>query len=367
MFKSKGAPIVRDSGIELLRILLMLQVIFLHVCSYGNYYEMATKQLSSPHALLYWVVFLMSRCPVYVYIVIQGYFSVASKGNQTLQGIVPKVKKTYFPMLFYSLAIPLGMWLFSLSEISTADAIRAFFPVLSRQWYFMTLYLIVLVLSPFINRCLNNLTKKECTVLVLILFFIFSVWNMLAHIEPISDVISVEKIVSTQEGKGLYGFVFMYILGAFIRLHVKPYNHCKLRFLAVFVLLGLFNVALVYLLPEYRSVVSFNDNPISVLQGVCLLLFFRDLHFKSRVVNAIAALNLGVYMIHEHKLVRNFIWGKIFNFIGEPAFYASALYPFAILLICIAIFTCCALIEQLRVWLFALCGKIRGKILRNPA
>lgn len=42
---------VRESGFELLRIIMMLQVIFLHVTNKGNYFDIA-NQVSHNHYLL---------------------------------------------------------------------------------------------------------------------------------------------------------------------------------------------------------------------------------------------------------------------------------------------------------------------------
>lgn len=343
---------VRESGIELLRILMMLQVIFLHVSDYGKYTDMGRNHLGTIDSAVYWMLWLMSRCPVYVYIVIFGYFSVTS--NKTMGSIKSKILRTYLPMLFYSVTLPflgaaIGLW-----ELTPEQMISAFLPVLSGTWYFMTLYLIVLILSPFINRCLTNLQKKEYTILVLILFAMFSIWTMLEGIAPIDRVLNLNKIFLTDDGKGLYGFIYMYILGGYLRLHIKSYDKAKLRFLVAFVGLAVVNTALVYFIPPYREVVAYNDNPISVIQGVCLVLFFRDLKFKSKIINYIAAFNLGVYMIHEQPFVREFIWDKVFPMTQHTAFYdvAIPIYLAKIALICVIIYAVCACIDQIRQWIF---------------
>ena len=41
--------------------------------------------------------------------------------------------------------------------------IKMFFPLLSKQWYFLTNYVIILLLSPFINKVLVEIDKKQCT------------------------------------------------------------------------------------------------------------------------------------------------------------------------------------------------------------
>ena len=340
---------VRQSGIELLRILMMLQVIFLHICLYGGYSSIAKHNLSGIHKAVFYLVYLSSRCPVYVYILIFGYFSVSS--NKTLDSIKGKIAKIYLPMLFYSLVIPFIGRIFGLWRLSNIEKVRAFFPFTSRIWYFMTLYLLVLILSPFLNKTLTALSKKEYTRLVIILFLMFSVWTVFAQLDQTNSIIRLNKIFD-YDGKCLYGFVYMYVLGGFLRLHIPCHKKAQYRYLFVFALLTLINAALCKFINGYSVISTKNNNPFVVLQCVCLVLFFRDLKFKSKVINCIAAVNLGVYMIHEHFLVRNKIWNDLFGFLSEKSFYKSNTYPFIILLICLSVFTACGIIEKVRVRLF---------------
>lgn len=351
---------VRESGIELLRIFMMMQVIFLHVCSknMGMYTPIATE-LGGKQLLLYEFFYYMSRCPVFVFLLVSGYFSVTS--NKTLASIRPKLLKTYLPMLFYAISIPFVGWALQLWTPSTTQIVRAFFPALNRTWYFMTLYLLVLILSPFINRCLVSLSKREYTCLVGILLFLFSVMTILVKIKGINQIVGLDQIIKTQGGKGLYGFTMMYIIGGYLRLHVKPYNKAKLRFLFAFLVLGCINIGLIHTVPGYKSAAIDNENLFAVLQCICLLLFFRDLKFKNRVINYIAASCLGVYMIHEHPLVRNFIWGTIFPMTREPSFYSTWYFPIKILLIVLAIFFGCVLLDQVRVYFFKLIDYLIAK------
>ena len=339
---------VRDSGIELLRILMMLQVIFLHVCLYGGYRSM-TGNFSKLHRGAFNLVYLSSRCPVYVYILIFGYFAVTS--NKTLGSIKGKILKTYLPMLFYSISIPFIGQLLGLWQLNDIQATRSFFPFLSKIWYFMTLYLIVLILSPFINKALTALSKKDYTQLVIILFLVFTVWTALAQLKLTKTIIKLDNVIYP-EGKSLYGFLLMYILGGYLRLHVPRHEKAKYRYFIFFIALTAINYLLCLLNENYFSIATKNNNPFAVLQCLCLLMFFRDLKFKSRVINYIASVNLGVYMIHEQYLVRNKLWHDWFGFLSEKSFYRSHLYHFKILMICVTVFIACGIIERLRVWLF---------------
>lgn len=350
---------VRKSGIELLRIILMLQVIFLHVCTKGKYSSFARGHLGEWHELFYWCIWLMCRCPVYLYFIISGYFSVTS--NKTLGDIKGKLIKTYSAMLFYSISLPLVGWLFHWWKMTPKVVAMMFFPNITRVWYFMTLYLIVLFLSPYLNACLTKLTKRDYQALLAVLMVLLSILPMLTRFEPFASVVNLEQIVSTDGGKSLYGMIFMYILGGYLRLYVKPHERAKLRYLGYFFLLLGINVALRYLVPGYRKTVGTFDNCFIILQCVCLLLYFRDLKFQSKWINHIAALNLGVYMVHEHLQFRWIIWNDIFPVTQSKSFYMTWKYPIKILLICLAIFTGCAFIEQIRLWIFAGVRRLRAK------
>ena len=52
-------------------------------------------------------------------------------------------------------------------------------------------------------------------------------------------------------------------------------------------------------------------NPLLVLNAVCLLLFFKDLHFKSRIVNALGGAALGVYALTEFRFLRTVLWNTV--------------------------------------------------------
>ena len=290
---------------------------------------------------------------------ISGYFSVTS--NKTWGDIKRKVLVSHRSMLFYSIGLPLlgvaaGWWV-----LTSVDVVRMLLPTISREWYFMTLYLIVLFLSPYLNRCLVALKKSEFQALIAFLMVILSILPMMSRMDLFSSVVNIEQVVSPDGGKGLYGFVFMYIIGAYIRLHVKSHERAQLRYLAAFFGLTAVNVFLLYNVPGYRSTVGTFDNFFIILQGICLFLFFRDMQFQSVIINRIAALNLGVYMIHEHIKFRAVLWNKWLPLTQQKSFYMTWKYPIKIFLICVVIFSGCAVVEQIRLWIFAWCNQVVQK------
>lgn len=353
----------RNSSIELLRIIMMLQIIFLHVSAYGDYSDIAT-QLRGRIELTYWVVWLMCRCPVYIFVIIMGYYLSETKTDFNRSRLL----KCYLPMYFYSLAIPILWAIFRPGELDKVTIYKAFLPFLSRTWYFMTLYLLVLLISPFLNKMLRHLDRKEFLYLIGLCFFMFSIWQPLSLISPFDEVIGLQKILSTQGGKSLYDFIYMYILGAYMRrFHIfksheddDKYDlwNNPITYLTGFLLLGLVNVFIVYEYPDNGivSVVAYNDNPLVVLQCTCLFRFFEKLDISRyerlcTVINFISAGNLGIYMIHEHPLVRRLIWNEIFT-IDNINFYSQKFYLIKIFAIILITYVVCWSIDWVRRLIF---------------
>jgi|GEM_PF-1060570 len=361
----------RSANMELLRILMMLQIIFLHIVSYGGYLDFAGEATGS-RRFVFELLRFTTRCPVYIFIMLMGYFLSGKELRYT--DTKRKVIKAYLPMLFYSLVLAIICAPIGIGEED--DYVSSFFPFLSRRWYFMTLYIIVLILAPFLNRMIQGLSRRDFLILLGILFGIFSVIQQLSLIEPFSTVVGTNKIIDTDGGKSLYDFVFMYLLGAFMR-HYSFVNEAAdgrnrkksdenlrrgriLRLLAVFILLALVNVYMIYRYPDTETALLYNDNPISVVQGVCLLRAFELLDLSkyprlSRVICTISGCNIGVYLIHEHPFVREFIWNGVFT--DEMGiFYDESQYAGRVLLAVIMIYVTCWLIEKLRQRLFTAVG-----------
>lgn len=127
---------------------------------------------------------------------------------------------------------------------------------MSRTWYFLSNYLIILLLSPFLNKMLASLSKKHYLYFMGIVFVAVSLWSTLAEIHGINNVISVNKILDPYMGKSLGGFLLMYIIGGYLRLFVKqkPLEKRKpnFRYLGIFVGLCVLDFVLASVFPQYK-------------------------------------------------------------------------------------------------------------------
>ena len=345
----------RNSGIELLRIVAMLQIIFLHLYLYGEY-KIIAEVVGPRHFYVSRLLWIFCRTPVNVFVLISGYFLI--KTPIDLRKNYRKIPVLYLTILFYSIAIPLAFYLFKPEALKNWPFIKLFFPVLSRTWYFITLYLLIMLFVPFLNITLNKLSKNQYKVLLLICFFLFSIWPNLSGLPPVNKVIDIWRVINTEEGKSLYNFFFLYIIGGYIRLFTQKPEKIKLRYLFVFALLCIADFSLFVLLKDspvdYVKVFGRFDNPFIIIESAMIFMFFRSINFYSPIVNTIASTTLGVYLIHEHKVMRNWIW----NLFGtdKRSFYNNNLYFIKMILIVLLIFSACSLIELLRQQLFRIIG-----------
>lgn len=353
----------RVSGIEVLRIFCMLAIIILHLYDYGGLSDYANETGGTVNAVadLIWSFF---RAPVDIFVLITGYFMVQRPFD--LKKTVQRSGKAYAPMLFYSLLITAVFFCATPAALlgKPAQIVQAFFPFFSRTWYFLSLYILLLLLSPFMNMVMQKLDRRSFRFLLGILFVVMSVWPTVAEMAPFNQVISVTKIVSLSYGKSLGSFLLYYVLGAYLQRFSHSHEKPQWRYLGLFVLCCLVDFGLDRLFFAYPSVYhrvfgAFN-NPLVVIQAAALFLFFRDWKFYSPIVNRLAGTTIGVYAIHEHPLVRNFIWDKLA--FSPAAFEKNPAYLLWLPVMIAGIFLACSLVDLGRQGLFYLVLRLKERI-----
>lgn len=344
---------VRQSGIELLRIISMLQIIYLHIYQYGELHSASTSA-GDLDGFLTTFIWSFCRAPVDVFIIITGYFMVTA--NFDIKKTIKRAGTTYGAMIFYSLIISIIYFIVNPNKVTAVSVAKAIFPLTSKTWYFLSNYIIILLLSPFINRMLTALTKKQYLYFLGIIFIVMSVWSTFSGIDGLDKVFKISKIVDPYYGKSIGGFLLCYFIGGYLRLFVPQQkkdikkSNVKIKYLIGFVLLCITDLGLKYTFEQYSKVFGMFNNPLVIFEAVFLILFFRDFTFTSKAVNTIAGTTLGIYAIHEHPYVREWLWSTL-NF-GDTSLYDTLIYVPLIILVCLVVFIGCGFIELVRLRIF---------------
>lgn len=355
VYKGNDNTETRDSGIELLRIIMMIQVIFLHLCGPGGYKSSIENLindgfLSPIHYIIYLFMWLSSRYMMILWFMFYGYFSIGKETS--LRKTISRAKKMHSPMIFYGLIITLFFIITKSLDINPVESIfNAFTPILSGTWYFMSNYILLTLIIPFINRSVKDISKKEY-IYLLSFFIIVFIWRIcVTDVDILSNLFSTNNVFIAGS-KNFLTFLFMYLLGGYIKKYIPEKQVNKYIYLGIFFLCTFINLVLVQHNDAYSvNLAGRGDNPIIILQAIVLLLFARELKFKSKFINQVAKANIAVYLIHEHPLIREVLWETL-PFMNKN-FYIANINTYIIygIISCILIFIVCNIIEQIRLFI----------------
>lgn len=339
---------VRQSNFELMRILSMIFIIISHILVHGGVMENTTGVLH----LFFTLVMSFILVHVNSFVLLAGYF------NYNKDFSWKKFFKSFNQAWFYQVSIALIGFFTGITIFSKMDLINNLSPFFNAYWY-VVCYLCLYLLSPFLNRLISNLNQKEHKRLIILLLFLFSF---------IPFITNQGTIVNS--GLTLVNFIMLYFIGSYLKkypisenFHFKNYSKNKLQIILLlgFICFGLLHFAVYWL---GLGALSFNNSlltkigsifqtsfqtysaPFVICMSVCYFLWFSTLNIKSRVINFIASLVFGVYLIHDNRVIREhlYYWLDINN----DTLITSSFIIFKILVGVIIIFVSCIIIEFIR-------------------
>lgn len=349
----------RQSNFELLRIISMLMIVAHHLSVHGCldaiYYNIvATENLDafSFNRLFVWTLYPGGQIGVALFMMISGYF-VCRKENVSIQKVAHQIifyaftLTTLFFIVFSYLKltnnaeilgiIDLGRPINELGKNLAAIILR---PVTGGTWWFATTYVLIMLVSPLINRFLSGINKRGFILLLSTFFILYY----------------VQVIIFERDFVNVIRLLFFYLIGAFIRLHcssqVKTTN-------AIFYLLSA--IILWVAIVGRKHILGFLPNTSLVfiqgtkffelcicvpLASICIFRFFHSLHFSNAFINKVSSATFGVYLIHDCNLLRNIVWISVLHIADVQIL--SPLFPLYAILDIVAIYFVCTIIDLLR-------------------
>ena len=292
---------VRNSSIELLRILAACAVVVLHYNGMGHAFN-SSSGLS--HEILM-ILESLCACAVDLFIMISGYF-LCTTLKRTWD------KPIYLLLELWVITIILYISRSCFIENTGINAITLAHQIIPPANYFVLLYLTLYIVSPFINLALNTLSEKGRSILVLVLLLLFSLYptlidsyQLVMHHEYMG--ISTVGAWGQQHGYTIVCFSLCYCLGAWLRLNRNriSFPNWLLAVLLVLVILGIygwFKVETKTVLRDSIRLVDFNSlsysNPLVLAESLLLLAIFSKKHFSSKFVNILAKASFVCYIFH---------------------------------------------------------------------
>lgn len=280
----------------LLRIIAMLMIIAYHYVSHGQ-----AELLNN--GTWFQITFLeaysmFGKIGVNLFVLISGYFCINKEFN------FQKILKLEAKCLFFSLGFLLLYGAFGEAPLTVGEIYRAAFPVIRNEYWFMTAYIILYLLSPWYNKLLTSLTKKEYQNL-LVMFII--IWSII-------PCLSMHIIDGMNFNQQIWMFV-TYSFGGYIKrfdLQIKK----EKALLALFVLTLPISVIAAELIGTkivifHKYATYFRMSNTIIAFPASLLIFNAAREIKigtSRVINFISSAAFSVYLVHENTYFSKFLW-----------------------------------------------------------
>jgi hypothetical protein len=332
---------LRESNFELLRILFMFMVVGHHFRVYGGFENLDGK-LFFNRAILF-LLGSGGKIGVNGFVLLSGYFLCTSK--KMLQA--RRLLSVYLPIFSFSAVVFFAMVAAGKASVTLNTLREYLLPLSSDLYWFATAYFILCLLSPFLNLLIRAMDQTTHRRLLWIGFLVYSLLPTLLKVDyPLSD---------------MPWFFFLYLLAAYIRLY--PAKWMDRRWLAFAMAVGGYLITASYRLlwetlhAKTLAMRFVNREMTSKQYAVPVLacalgcfLLFRTLHIKhNKTINWIASATFGVYLFHEHRLLRPLLWQQWFD--SRPWFTQPAQLLLHGLFAILAVFLLGVLADIVRQWL----------------
>ena len=305
--------ISRNSNIELLRILSAIGIIILH---YNNELFGGAFYYVAPHSINEFILYsfqYLSIASLNIFILISGYYLSKNNSRTILKPLKLVVQVVFISLFFYLLDRIL------FNSVSVVEFINKWCCV----YWFVSIYIALYFISPYINLVFNKLTNKQTKVFIAILFIVFSVEPTLVDfLDSVSDsnlmFLSTISNIGSSDGYSIVNMCLVYSIGAIIRENIDCINKYNSKvYLLLFILCSCINSMLSFITPTSSSYCS----PLVILEAVAVFCFFiRQKQFTSTVINLISRNAFSVYLSHIYLL----------RFLSIPV-YVNAVAPIMIL------------------------------------
>jgi hypothetical protein len=334
-------PKVRESNLELFRIVVMILIVAHHYvvnsgllgASSGPIFE----NLTSFKSVFLLIAGAWGKTGINCFVLITGYFMCKSKIT------LAKFLKLLGIVMFYKIIIYFIFVCTSYIPFSIGGLIKAFLPITSVSTGFTEAYLLFFLAIPFLNILINNLTEKQHLLLILLTTFIYVFFGTLPFFAVTMNYVS--------------WFSVLYFIASYIRLYPKKiFSNTKVWGIATLVTFAVSVLSIlfgIYISGRFgrdmsHYFVTDSNTLLAVLLGLSSFLFFKNLKIKnSKFINTVSATCFGVLQIHANSdAMRSWLWGDTLN--NVKVYYTNYMVLHFVLSV-IGIFAVCSVIEMLRI------------------
>lgn len=319
----------RESSWELLRILAMLAIILCHFAGQSGFFIWGQPALTEKTRIFS----SAGRIAVNIFFLLGAWFMVSAQ----ITG--KRILSFYLQVWTYTVLLTLYVF-FRGYTVLPQDMLSAFFPFLTKAVWFVSAYIMLLFIAPFLQKILEWKREKLLS-LIIILGFIEALIPTIFFFKPmddgwfailgwicfiylatgyykkyIADSLKINKWIVLSAGLILYSLLlFGWLYFDSFAIQGNRIADLIIRFCM-------------------RSLNDYKTLP-NLIIATCIFYFFQHLKIGyNRTINFIATGAFAAYILHQTPAVIPVIWRFWFQcnqwIKGDNAFYYALLVPFAV-------------------------------------
>ena len=329
----------RNASLDMLRVLCMFLIVLGHLIIHGQVAAAQTPESVNVYLVCVMRAFLSVHVDCFV--MLSGYFLCTHEFR------LKKIFSLWIQALFWSVLLYLLLCTAGIISFQWISLAKACLPFTQRRYWFVTTYLLMYLLMPFLNLAIRAMGQRQHAMFLTAFFVVYI---------GLQNVFFWEKFTSVGETDPLF-FAFLYVLAAYVRLY--PPQRTRKSYLLYYAILCLFAAAWKIVIPEFTEkfagrvvgadIFLANNSITMVLAAVYLVRFFEGVQLSNRHVRKAVALlvplTFGIYLIHEQPEMRDFLWKGL---VKPDRFAQSPFLPAILIGIAAAVFLSCALLDSIR-------------------
>lgn len=332
MERKDTSVVQRNYGVDLLRIVSMFMVVVLHILGGGGILD-STKPLSVNYCCA-WLLEIAAYAAVDCYALISGYVGIRAKRKWT------NVVMLWLQVAFYSCLFTVIFGNVNADITGIKKIIKSLLPVTFQPYWYFTAYVGMWLFIPILNAAVEVLSKRQMGITLAIAI------GVIIPVSILSDAFTVKG------GYSVMWLMCLYLVGAFLKKHNILQLLTKKKWLSAYLVCVavtmLSKVCIVIIRGSTGNVLVNYVSPTIILSAIALLGVFSNLKINEihiKWIRWISPLVFGVYLIHNHPLVFEITMRDRFKWLAERNFLELI---GCVVLIAIAIFAGCIIIEYVR-------------------
>jgi len=263
------------------------------------------------------------------FVMISGYFLIY-KTSYRWNSLI----RLWLQVLFYSVMITFVCWAMFGSKIDYT----AFFPVSTKKYWFVTSYIGLMLIAPFLSKLAVSLSKRQYAFMLVLLFIIdfkYPFGRLYSNYDSIIHFASL-----------FLGAGYLRMFGNPIKI-IKPWT--------MFLIIWLFVLGVFMLYNFHRGVGDLKNTGYNGLILFISIAFFlvvmEGKWFDSNFMKGISKLApycFGVYLIHDNVQVRHLLWDYV------SSFHFDSWYLLITIAVSLIVFLICIFFDFIRTKIFSL-------------